>query len=191
MLEGDGDREIFGSNHVRPVYAVNVMEVNNTNENGKQVLLNVAGQAHGVREGTQFSIYPYHFTDFNQVDRRIALVEIVEMGTNDAWAKVTTNFEKGPIEQGDAVLINPVSIHLKRMVRLVYQDDTKISADIRTNQNNALEQIENYIAKEDTGFLELGAENTDKAHYQVAINEKENMKFGILLAKLYPILIRP
>jgi Caspase domain len=172
MLEGDGDREIFGSDHVRPVYAVNVMEVNSNYGDQKQVLLN-AGQVHGVRKSTQFAIYPYHFTDFNQVEKRIALVEIVELGSTNSWTKVTTNFERGIIEQGSqAVLIDPVSIRLKRVVRLVYQDDTKISAYVRTNQNDALEQIGNNITNEGKGFLELATENTDKAHYQVSINEK-------------------
>jgi Caspase domain len=190
MLEGDGDREIFGSDHVRPVYAVNVLKVNNS-ENEKQVLIN-AGQAHGLRKGTQFAIYPYHFTDFKQVDRRIALVEIVELGSTDSWTKITRNFEKGPIEQGaQAVLIDPVSIHLKRIVRLVYQDDTKISADLRTNQNKALEQIEEKITKEDKGFLELAAENTDKAHYQVAINEKGEYEIWDPAGKAIPNLDPP
>jgi Caspase domain len=190
MLEGEGDREIFGSDHVRPVYAVNVMEVNSNNENEKQILLN-AGQAHGARKGTLFAIYPYHFTDFDQVDRRIALVEVVELGSTDSWAKVTTNFERGLIDQGaQAVLIDPVSIHLKRMVRLVYQDDTKTSAP-RTDQNKALERIENNITKEDKGLLELAAENTDKAHYQVAINEKREYEIWDPAGKAIPNLNPP
>ncbi len=94
MLEEDGDREIFGVDHVRSVYGVRVDEVDMSNEIGKQVKIN-AGQSHGVRKGTQFAIYPYGFTDFDQIEKRIAIVEIVKSGAADSWAKIITNFGRG------------------------------------------------------------------------------------------------
>ena len=54
MLEGDGSRVVFGSDHVQPQYAVTVMKVDSDK---KQVLLN-AGQAHGIKKGAHFDIYP-------------------------------------------------------------------------------------------------------------------------------------
>ena len=116
MLEGDADREIFGSEHVKPVYAVNVTEVDIANN---RVMLN-AGQAHGIRKGTRFAIYPSGLSDFSQVDKRLALVEIEERGSTNSWAKLIADLvdiTNNTIEQGaQAVLIDPVDIHLKRHV---------------------------------------------------------------------------
>jgi hypothetical protein len=172
MLEGDGDRVIFGNEYVRPIYAVNVMKVDINNGFGKQVLLN-AGQVHGVREGSEFAIYPYRFTDFNRVSKRVALAKIIELGATDSWAKITKNFERGLIEQGaQAVIIDPFAIRLRRMVRLICQDEITTSESIKTNYNKALKQIENYITTEGKGFLELAKGDCDKADYQVAVNVK-------------------
>ena len=56
------------------------------------------------------------------------------------------------------------------MVRLIHQDGITITTSIKTNHKRALQQIQNNMAKEGNGWLELAAEDADKTDYQVAIN---------------------
>ena len=155
MLEGDADREIFGSDRIQAVYAVNVMQIDPNDSN--KILLN-AGAVHGIRRGTKFAIYPLGFTDFSQVDKRVAIVEIQERGSTNSWARINTAFTRGNIEQGaQAVLIDPVDINLKRMVRLVYQGNMNMPSSVKKTQKDALDQIKKIIIPEGKGFLELAS----------------------------------
>jgi hypothetical protein len=183
MLEGEGDREVFGINKVQTVYAVSVMKVETSNQ---RLLLN-AGQSHGIRNGTRFAIYPLGFTDFGEVDRRLGIVEIDERGATNSWAKIITDFHRGDIEQGaQAVLINPVDVRLKRKVYLVYENnqnnDSKESSSLSTTRNltmtkqQALDKIRDTIMeknKNNESLIELAlAENDDQADFQIAINKQ-------------------
>ena len=84
MLEGEGDREVFGSNRVQLAYAVNVKQVD---KEKKRVLLN-AGKIHGLNRGAQFAVYPTGLNDFNQIDKRLAIVEIDEIFDTDSYAGI-------------------------------------------------------------------------------------------------------
>lgn len=169
MLEGDSDREILGSDRVQSIYAINVMSIDA--ENNSRILLN-AGQAHGIRKGTKFAVYPPGFTNFSQVEKRLAIVEIQERGSTNSWALILTDFKIGTIEQGSqAVLIDPVDIELKRLVRLVHQNEIKITPSINQDQKQALKRL-NEAIQEENCFLELAEEKQDKCHFQVAINER-------------------
>ena len=96
LLEGDADRIVFGSDHVQPAFAVNVMDINDENN---EVLLST-GQSQGVKKGSQFIIYPSGVTDFSQVNKRLATAEITKLGASDSWAKITERFGQQGIEQG-------------------------------------------------------------------------------------------
>jgi hypothetical protein len=187
MLEGDADREIFGSDRIQSVYAVNVMGIDPSDNN--RILLN-AGQVHGIKKGTKFAVYPSGFTDFSNIKRRLAIVEIQQSGPTNSWAQVITDFKTGTIEQGSqAVLIDPVDIELKRQIRLVYQNDIKVPPAINKNQEVALEEIAKAIQAE-KGFLELAGEKQDKSHFQVAVNEKGEYEIwdpaGVTIPNLNP-----
>jgi hypothetical protein len=189
MLEGEGDREIFGSEYIQPIYAVVVMKVVIDNE---RILLN-AGQVHGIRKGARFAVYPLNYTEFNNIEKRLALVEVQQRGATDSWAKIIANYNKGAIEKGaPAVLIDPVDVELKRKVRLVYQSDISIPSNINKTQNKALEQIKADISKEGKGFSELAADDKDKAHFQVAVNKEGQYEIwdpaGMLIPNLSPPL---
>ena len=184
MLEGEGDREVFGINKLQTVYAVSVMKVDRSNE----LLLLNAGQSHGIRKGTRFAIYPLAITDFGQVDKRLAIVEIDKRGATDSWAKIIADFRRGNIEQGaQAVLINPVDVRLKRKVYLVYEnneinDNKELSPSLTTTRNltmtqqQALDKIRDTIMeknKNNESLLELAlADIDDQADFQIAINKK-------------------
>ena len=180
MLEGEGDREVFGINKLQTVYAVSVMKVDRSNE----LLLLNAGQSHGIRKGTRFAIYPLAITDFGQVDKRLAIVEIDKRGATDSWAKIIADFRRGNIEQGaQAVLINPVDVRLKRKVYLVYEnneinDNKELSPSLTTTRNltmtqqQALDKIRDTIMeknKNNESLLELAlADIDDQADFQIS-----------------------
>ena len=184
MLEGEGDREVFGINKLQTVYAVSVMKIDRSNE----LLLLNAGQSHGIRKGTRFAIYPLAITDFGQVDKRLAIVEIDKRGATDSWAKIIADFRRGNIEQGaQAVLINPVDVRLKRKVYLVYEnneinDNKELSPSLTTTRNltmtqqQALDKIRDTIMeknKNNESLLELAlADIDDQADFQIAINKQ-------------------
>jgi hypothetical protein len=87
------------------------------------------------------------------------------------------------------VFIDPVVVNLKRLVRVVYQGNTMMRGNIRTNEKDALERIES--DRSGGGFLELAGE-TDKAHYQIAVNEKGEYEIwdpaGKAIPNLNPVL---
>ena len=90
MLEGEGNREVFGSNKVQLVYTVNIKKVDNAN---KRVLLD-AGKIHGVQKGAQFAVYPPGLKDFSQTDKRIAIVEIDEAHDTDSYARLFMSYNQ-------------------------------------------------------------------------------------------------
>jgi hypothetical protein len=159
--------------------------------NGR-ILLNT-GQAQGIRNGARFAVYPPASTEFNSTEKRLALVEVQERGAVNSWAKSITNYDRGVIEKGaQAVLIDPVDIRLKRMIRLVYQDTITIPPTINNTQKESLDQIRNIMIQEGKGFLELASEDKDKADFQIAVNEKREYEIwdpaGIPIPNLNPPL---
>ena len=172
MLEGDGNRKVFGSEYAKTVYAVNVMEVD---LNKKRILLNT-GQVHGIRNGAKFAIYPGGLTDFGKIEERLALVEIDERGSTNSWANIITDFNKGIIEAGSqAVLIDPVDIKLKKKINLVDPNMSDLNLDPSTKENyeKIIELLKSKILENSQeSFLELIGPESNNADFQVAINEK-------------------
>jgi len=161
QLQGEGDRVVFGSDRAQPVYAVPVIRVDDARG---RILIN-AGQAHGLRHGAQFAIYPRGTTDFTDSTKRRALTEVDEVGASDSWAKVVTRFAGGAVEQGDqAALLGAGSVKLVRKVSLVRRDDLKPEID----QQAALSAVERALAG--NGWIEVAAAG-DQVSYQVAVNE--------------------
>jgi len=172
QLQGEGDRAVFGSNRVQPTYSVLVMQV----ENG-QVQLG-AGQAAGLRKGAQFAIYSPGTNDFTQVEKRVAIVEITELGAVDSWAKVMAKLLEQEIEQGaPAVLLDPANVKLKRTVRLLPKLKDKIT------------QFEQTINKADSGFLDL-ANDDEPVDFQITVNEKDEYEIWDSAGSVVPN-IRP
>jgi hypothetical protein len=155
QLQGEGDRVAFGSERVQPHYAVDVMQVDNIKE---QVLLQ-AGQAHGFRKGAQFVIYPPG-SDFTQIEQRLALTEVVELGATESWAKITSKLSPDSIVQGaQAVLLDPGNIRLQRTVRVLI------------NQAGTKTQVENIIQVGGSGFVRLATES-EPADFQLIVNDR-------------------
>ena len=161
LLEGDGDREVFGSDRVSPYYAVNVIKYD---EAGNRVLLD-AGQAHGLRKGAQFRIYPSGSADLSALERGLALTEITELGETESWAKIVDQFRDAAIEQGaQAVLLAANSLGLVSMIHLYQRSDLSPSID----QARFLEAVGK--AAEENRWLKLVSEK-ERIDYQVAVND--------------------
>ena len=172
MLEGDGNRQVFGSKYIKSIYAVNVMRIADNNNN--RILLN-AGQVHGIRKGVKFAIYPNGLNDYSKIEERLAIAEVEERGSTNSWANVLTKFDNGNIEPGSqAILIDPADIHLKKKINLVYPDNSKSDPSIRKSLLETIEILKNRIIENSKdGFLELTNLENNQADFQVTVNEKD------------------
>ncbi|MGZ4864913.1 MAG: caspase family protein [Halobacteriota archaeon] len=173
QLQGDGNREVFGSSYVRPYYAVDVLQVDVPK---KQVMLG-AGQAQGLRKGAQFAVYPVG-TDLSQVGQRIALVEVTKLGATESWATITDNPRPDALAQGaQAVLFDPGDVRLQRAVRVL------------VDQAEARAQVESALQEGGSGFVRL-APQSEPADFQVAINQQNQYEIwdpaGTAIANLRP-----
>jgi len=172
QLQGVGDRAVFGSDRVQPQFSVLVMNVEE-----KRIQIG-AGQAAGLREGAQFAIYPPNTDDFTEIEKRVALAAITELGAVDSWAEITNKLQERKIEQGaPAVLLDPANIKLKRAVRVL--DDLG-----RTKPH-----IEQAIKDAASGFLVLASDD-EPVEYQVTANKKDECEIwdsaGAVVPNLRP-----
>ncbi len=186
QLQGEADRAVFGSERVQPQYAVPVVRVD---EKKERVLLN-AGQAQGLRKGAQFAVYPPGAIDYTQVDQRLVLVEIADLGAVDSWAKITTQLRPDPIEQGaQAVLLEPGTTRLQREVRLVRRSEGEVPPNI--DQHAALKAVVDALKESATGWVRL-AEDEEPADFQVVVNADKEYEIwdsaGEPLSNLRPAL---
>jgi Caspase domain len=193
QLEGDANRTVFGSDHVEPQPAVDVLDVNMAK---KQVRLNI-GQAGLVGVGAEFAIYPSGTTDFSQLDRRLAIAKITGLGASDSVAELTTIFAPPkPIDAGAlAVLLEVGAVDLVRQVSLAYGQKLPSTID----QDAALEKVEELIKHSaeqarDQGRISLVelAGQADTPDYQVAVNENGEYEIwdtsGKAFANIRPLL---
>ena len=161
-LEGDGSRLVFGIDRVPSLYSALVMEV----DSAGKLLLN-AGQAHGIRRGSEFAVYSLRASDLNNSCQPLGVATVQKVGATDSWADFTTS-NGNRVEQGDqARLINPGSIQLVRRVSLL--DDVSK----REKRGAILNLITEAIEK--SPWLEL-ADSKRIAHYQVAVNSENEVE---------------
>ncbi|MEN6437857.1 MAG: caspase family protein [Syntrophobacter sp.] len=160
QLQGEGDRLFLGSERTQPVYAVPVMQVD-VAEN--RVLLG-AGQAHGLREGARFAVYP-NGSDFSNLGSRDAIVEFLAPGATETWAAIIERFTGREILQGaQAVLLGAGSVRLVQKVWMCRGQE--IPAEI--DQESALRAACN--ALQGNGWVEV-SEDGSQADYNLAVNE--------------------
>lgn len=182
MLQGESDRLIFGSISASYQLAVPVMKV----DLAKNRVRLQAGEANAIMRGAEFTIYSLGTTNLKQTNKRVALVQITELGAVDSWAEIKQMLGENKIEnieQGATALLLHPNVKLVRKVRLL---PTK----------SALSELE--IAKptvEGNAWIEFvsGDKKSDEAvAYQVSINEKGEYEIldpgGIPIANLQPVL---
>jgi hypothetical protein len=156
QLQGEGDRAVFGAEHIKPYFAIPVMKVDETRN---RVALN-AGEAHGLRTGTLLAIYPQGTSTagFASTKGRQALVQVVELVEDaDCWAEITERYGTDAIEQGaQAVLLGNVDMRMQRTVGIVLEDET------------LREGMEAAIVTHGTGFIRPAMQD-EPVDFQVAI----------------------
>lgn len=164
QLQGEGDREVFGSDIVQMPMAAIVMQVDLANKN---LMINV-GDTHGVEETAQFAIYPRATIDFTDIDQRVAIVEIDRLGATESKAKIVSELKDiNTIEPGDhAVLINVGKIKIQRLVKIF----SRAEADLLSieKQNEALDKVRTEL-KQNVGFIREASED-EPAEFQVTVN---------------------
>lgn len=184
QLEGERDRVVFGSNRVQPQYAVNVMTVD---EHNQRVLLNT-GQVHPVRKGAQFFIYPRAVHDWTQTEKRLALIELTDLGATDSWARIIKRLRPEGIEQGcQAVLHDPVNIYLRRTVLLSLHDGQSQALDLISVHK----RIETTFAESSGGFVQLASDG-EPTDFVIAVNDNGEYEVsdpaGQVISNLRPAL---
>lgn len=173
QLQGIGDRAVFGSDRVQPVYNVSVMKVENL-----RVQIE-AGQAHGLRKGANFAIYPVGTVDFTQTDQRLALVEITELGAVRSWASITDRLQEKAIEQGaQAVFLDPGDVKLQRAVFLGMAS------------KRIAERLKQAVVKDGGNFLRV-AMNGEPAELQVTTNAFNEYEIWDSAGEIIPNLRPP
>jgi hypothetical protein len=162
QLQGEGNRVVFGTEEVPPQHAVTVIKANPD----QTVLLN-AGQAHGIRPGSQFRVYALNETDLTKIDKRIAVVEITDPGATSSSARILNQLSDKNIEPGcQAVLSDTGAIRLRRRVRLITEEKNAATADHAT----AMKKVELALAQRPHGFVGIAA-NRESADYLVTVSE--------------------
>ena len=162
LLQGEGDRQVFGSECVKATYSVPVMRVDQLNRR----LLLQTGQVHAVRKGATFAIYARGSTDLTNETNRQALVEISEVGATDSWATIKKELGVSSIEQGaSAVLIGAGSVKLIRKVGLVRREDLLSFV----GQESALRAVGEAV--KESGWVEVVCPG-EQIDYQVALNNR-------------------
>jgi hypothetical protein len=176
MLMGEGERLIFGSEYVQTEYAVKIMEVK-VERNITKVKLD-AGQAQGLRKGAEFAIYSFGSRSFQQVEERIAIAEITELGASDSWAEVKNRLNhKLKIEQGAQAVLTSAPVKLVKKVRLL--------KDENQNKNIILQAVESALIG--NGWVELAQED-EAADYQVDVKvsklKAESQRYQVAVDEL-------
>jgi hypothetical protein len=185
QLQGEGARLVFGCDRIEPAYGATVLEVDAASGRAR---IN-AGEAHFIRRGAQFAIYPHGSNDLASAQARLALAELQEdPSATDAWVTITHRLKAADIEQGaQAVLIDPGIVRLRRPVALALRDD--LSADI--DQQAALQRARDAIVQRGSAFAPLATE-TEGAAFQVAVNANSEYEIwdpaGAPLTNLRPAL---
>ncbi len=133
MLQGEGDRRVFGLERVRSQYAVPVLQVNAARDS---VQLN-AGAVQGVRPGARFAIYPLGSADLSDPAASIAEAEVTEVGEVDCFARVVRVQSTVGLDAGaQAVLQAVTEIRLQRGVLVDIADASlqqAVMAEIQAN----------------------------------------------------------
>lgn len=162
QLEGEGNREVFGSDQKQSQYAVNVLKVDPANN---RLLLNT-GRVQGVSKGTQFAVYPAD-ADFTKTDERLAIVELAEPKETETWANIVQQLQAGDIKEGAQALLLGVGIRMRGRVRLVRGDNLPATVD----QESPLQRLEDEISSDSnqTKWVRLVGKD-EETDWQVAIN---------------------
>ena len=198
MILGESDRLVFGADRWSTPFTINVIRVIPGKVNSEtQVTLN-AGQAQGLSKGTRFSIYPLETTDFTDIEKRVAIVEISKLpGASESVATVVKPSEggiagNGQIESGAPAIMVSAPVDLIQRVRFT---DHKVEGDrehelpsnLVGRQKEALDKVRQ--ALNGNGWV-VEEKEGETALYQVAVDQEGNYEIcrNMPLPNLRPLL---
>lgn len=161
LLQGAGDRAIFGDATIALPSGINVLKVE-----GQRVQLEV-GQSGGVGVGAKFFIYPAGVTDFKQTNERLAVVEVTESSNTSSWATLLRQLGADAVKVGDQALLFDPGTSQQRVVRAMRGGGA--SADIETS---ALSALSTALAEGADQFVRLGKDG-ESADFWVAVIDQD------------------
>ncbi len=183
MLLGESDRLVFGSEIESVQYSLIVINVVPT-----QVTLD-GGLAQGLSRGTRFALYPVG-SDFSDKQKRLAVVEIVELQASTATAKILTAEESGitaviaQIAPGLPAVMESESVNLQHRVRLFIKEvgdkEAQLPPELADKQIAALAKVRQ--AMQANGWVRE-VEGDEVGHYQVAVGRQGEYE----ISRLTPI----
>jgi len=193
MILGESDRLVFGSDRWSTPFTISVIKVISDTE----ITLN-AGQAQGLSKGTRFSIYPPGTTDFTDVEKRVAIVEISKPpGASDSTATVVKSEEggiavKGKMEPGAPAIMVSAPVDLIQRVRFTDdkvegEKENELPSNLVGRQKEALNKVRQALAG--NGWV-VEEQEGETALYQVAIDREGNYELckSIPIPNLRPLL---
>nr|HMS43120.1 caspase family protein [Pyrinomonadaceae bacterium] len=119
VIEGERDRIVFGGLKLSSGEAVNVTKVDLPNN---RITLNT-GLFQGVSKGAQFAVFAAETVDFTDISKRLAIVEVENVGTTESTALLVSGDAKDKIAEGSQAVLLGVGIRLRGRIRLVFQNN--------------------------------------------------------------------
>ncbi len=193
MILGESDRRVFETDRWSTPFTINVIKV----VEDTQITLN-AGQAQGLSKGTRFSIYPPGTTDFTDIEKRVAIVEISKPpGASESVATVVKPEEggiavNGKIEPGAPAVMVSAPVDLIQRVRFTDtkvegEQENELPSNLVSRQKEALDMVRQALAG--NGWVVEEGEG-ETALYQVAIDREGNYEIcrNMPIPNLRPLL---
>jgi Caspase domain len=158
LIEGADDRRVFSCESLQLRHGVNVLRI----DDGR-LLLNT-GQAQGAREGARFAVFPPGWSNDDLTQERLAVVEIVELGGAESWARVVESLRSEVLSSGCLAL--PLALGPLRRRRTVRWSCCE---DLDSGRRQTLDSLRTKLQEIDNGFLEwVGSDQT--AEYQLTVD---------------------
>jgi Caspase domain len=172
MILGESDRLVFGSEIESVRYSLTIVNVAPA-----RVTLD-GGLAQGLSSRSRFALYPVG-SDFTDKQKRLAVVEIIELQASTATAKILTAEESGvtavieKIAPGLPAVMESEPVNLKHRVRLfikeVGEQEAQLPPELADQQAAALAKVRQ--AMQSSGWV-MEVESDEQGHYQVAVGRK-------------------
>lgn len=177
QLQGEVNRIVFGRDEVVFQHGVTVLK----NDGDDRIILN-AGQAHDVYPGAKFNIFALYEKDLTNLDRRIALVEVIESEAVSSKAKLLSSFGNSTVEPGcQAILFDRGSMRVRRRVRLNGTDGA--AAEV-------FKAIECRWKEQPSSFIHLAASN-EPPDFVITVKDGNFVicdSGGLEIENLYPAI---
>ena len=194
MILGESDRLVFGSDRWSTPFTISVIKVISDTE----ITLN-AGQAQGLSKGTRFSIYPLGTTDFTDLEKQVAIVEILKPPRASESTATVVKPEEGGIvvrnklEPGAPAIMVSAPVDLIQRVRftddkVVGEKENELPPNWVDQQKEPLDLVRQALAG--NGWV-LEVKEGESALYQVAIDREGHYEIcqnGRPIPNLRPLL---